>query len=80
MLSDTPVFSMLFHKKVKAAPCDQAPCGTGMSYLAPSYKRTASIVERAEAGVPQGAGIGTNAVFGSLGHIVEMEHKVHKFH
>jgi hypothetical protein len=33
---------VLFAKKVAAPKCDQAPCGTGMHYLAPTYKRTVS--------------------------------------
>jgi hypothetical protein len=33
---------MLFKKHVKPVECDQAPCGTGMHYLADSYKRTVS--------------------------------------
>ena len=34
---------MLFKKHKPAPECDQAPCGTGMHYLAPSYDRTVSV-------------------------------------
>ena len=34
---------MLFKKHHPAPECDQAPCGTGMHYLAPSYDRTVSL-------------------------------------
>lgn len=33
---------MLFKKHMPAPECDQSPCGTGMSYLKPSYDRTVS--------------------------------------
>ena len=31
---------MLFKKAAAPEPCDEAPCGTGMAYLQPTYKRT----------------------------------------
>jgi hypothetical protein len=53
---------MLFKKHMKAPECDQAPCGTGMKYLDPSYHRVADIVHHAEFGTPQGNNMGTNQV------------------
>ena len=53
---------MLFKKHMKAPECDQAPCGTGMKYLDPSYHRVAGIVHHAEFGTPQGNSMGTNQV------------------
>ena len=57
---------MLFKHKMAAPECDQSPCGTGMSYLKPSYDRTANIVHRAEFGAAQGDDLGTNKVRTSL--------------
>ena len=34
------VQEMLFKKAAAPEPCDEAPCGTGMAYLQPTYKRT----------------------------------------
>merc|ERR1712216_864655 len=48
------VQEMLFKKAAAPEPCDEAPCGTGMAYLQPTYKRTADIVHRAEYGTAQG--------------------------
>ena len=36
------IMEMLFKKKMAQPECDEAPCGTGMHYLAPSYKRVVS--------------------------------------
>ena len=36
------IMEMLFKKKMAQPACDEAPCGTGMHYLAPSYQRVVS--------------------------------------
>ena len=53
-------------RKKQPEPCDQAPCGTGMAYLSPSYARVNKIVHLAETGNAQGNSVGTNAVFGTF--------------
>jgi len=71
---------MLFKKAAAPEPCDEAPCGTGMAYLQPTYKRTADIVHRAEYGTAQGDDIGTNKVFGVHSIFHPAPAKPHHFH
>jgi len=71
---------MLFKKPVHHAECDQAPCGTGMKYLDPSYHRVAGIVHHAEFGTPQGDDMGTNMVFGVHSVFNRPAAKPHSFH
>merc|ERR1712216_1095584 len=74
------VQEMLFKKAAAPEPCDEAPCGTGMAYLQPTYKRTADIVHRAEYGTAQGDDIGTNKVFGVHSIFHPAPAKPHHFH
>mmetsp|Transcript_45171 Transcript_45171/g.94618 ORF Transcript_45171/g.94618 Transcript_45171/m.94618 type:complete len:81 (+) Transcript_45171:72-314(+) len=62
------MYTELFRHKIAAKPdCDQAPCGTGMSYLSATMPRISSIIARAEGGEPaEGTDLGTNKVFGTI--------------
>ena len=71
LLTDAPTvcpqFTSLFRKTPVHEPCDEAPCGTGMAYLAPSFHRVEGIIARAEGGeAPEGNDVGTNKVFGTM--------------